>query len=153
MLVPKSERDFAVIYEHVVVKEPAWSETEEGQPLPLLASTLRVKQPGLAPPVTLLIFLTKLQFAASCRLSSLHPAWLRYAPLLSLLDVRNNQLRTLPVEAASIETVLMEGNPDLDLNGIDNWREYLQLRATQSTPQRRLKLLLVGMEGVGTALD
>lgn len=153
LLLPKAERDVATLLEMTrQAPEVPWLESEEGRPLPILASALRITQPSYPPPVHMMPFLQNLKFAPSCQLTTLHPDWLRHAPVLSELDVRQNRLRTLPVEAASVRHVLMDGNPDLDLNGIVDWREYLQLRAKKSTPQRRLKLLLVGKKAVGMRL-
>lgn len=110
-----------------------------GQAISHFATELCIQVATLPPSHSSLPLLKSLSFA--CGLTFLSAEWLECAPGLQILDVMNNNLRTLPTLAAHIETVLFEGNPNLDLNNILDWRQYLLQPMLRP---RRLNLILLG---------
>ena len=86
---------------------------------------------------------------SACELRLLDPRWLCAG--LYHLDVRNNLLRTLPAEAARVPVVLLSGNPDLDVRGVDEatWRSYVAAKSQGTVAPTLFRLVLVGEEAAG----
>ena len=86
---------------------------------------------------------------SACELRLLDPRWL--CASLYHLDVRNNLLRTLPAEAARVPVVLLSGNPDLDVRGVDEatWRSYVAAKSQGTVAPSLFRLVLVGEEAAG----
>lgn len=128
------------------LREPL--ELGRGQPT-VLAESLVVASREVSPPTREMPFLRCLTFAAACQLEYLPPAWIAQAPALELLDVRGNCLRTLPTEATRIALVNFEGNPDIDIQGLADWKRFLEDRRLAARRQQSFKLIVVGQEGAG----